>query len=673
MAAASLARQQTEEAFLDAAERLLVERRPRRRSRPAVAAGGRRQPRPRALLLRLDGGPARARARAVHRPADRAPAGDVRGARTSRSSRSGGRRCATWTPTATYQKVWFELQALAWNRPELRERVAARQRRVARGAHRGVRRAARALRDRHAARRAGLARDHVQPGVILERLSGIETGQAELLEWIDGWLEQERAMTTTEAPAPRASRPAPAIPTRRATSSATASASSRRSTATGEPTVLLLPTWSIIHSRHWKAQIPYLARHARVVTFDGRGNGSSDRPDTAEAYAEREFAADALAVMDATGTERAVLVGLSAGARWGIAARRRAPGAGRRRGRSSRPPSPFAQHPARVDARRSTSRSTRYEGWAQVQPPLLARATTRDFLEFFFGQVFTEPHSTKQIEDCVGWGLETDAGDARAHATSGRAAARPRRVARALPPDRSARCSSSTATEDAIRPHAVGEAARRGRPAARSSRSRAPGTARTRATRCASTCCCASSSRPRPAPRALDRAAAARPQARALHLLADRARPRPARRRDRARAARAPSRPRDRLARAAPGDRRARGRGRARAPGEPRCSPTSRATSSPSPPSTTCTASRRGGGWTRSWSPTSWSSTTSCARSTTTCGSATRRWEIDYYLHENPEREARRLRVAHRLRRLAADARRRRARGRSSPPTTTPR
>ena len=46
----------------------------------------------------------------------------------------------------------------------------------------------------------------------------------------------------------------------------------------GEPTVLLLPTWSIIHSRHWKMQIPYLARHCRVVTFDGRGNGRSDRP-----------------------------------------------------------------------------------------------------------------------------------------------------------------------------------------------------------------------------------------------------------------------------------------------------------------------------------------------------------------------------------------------------------
>jgi pimeloyl-ACP methyl ester carboxylesterase len=86
----------------------------------------------------------------------------------------------------------------------------------------------------------------------------------------------------------------------------------------GEPTVLLLPTWSIIHSRHWKMQIPYLARHCRVVTFDGRGNGRSDRPTEPAAYAESEFAADALAVMDATQTPRAVIVGFSMGAQRGL-------------------------------------------------------------------------------------------------------------------------------------------------------------------------------------------------------------------------------------------------------------------------------------------------------------------------------------------------------------------
>src|ERR687884_1300757 len=73
----------------------------------------------------------------------------------------------------------------------------------------------------------------------------------------------------------------------------------------GEPTVVLLPTWSIVHSRVWKMQIPYLARHARVIAFDGRGNGRSDRPEEPEAYAETEFAADALAVLDATETARA--------------------------------------------------------------------------------------------------------------------------------------------------------------------------------------------------------------------------------------------------------------------------------------------------------------------------------------------------------------------------------
>ena len=46
----------------------------------------------------------------------------------------------------------------------------------------------------------------------------------------------------------------------------------------GGPTILLLPTWTIVHKRFWKLQVPYLARHYRVVTYDGPGNGRSDRP-----------------------------------------------------------------------------------------------------------------------------------------------------------------------------------------------------------------------------------------------------------------------------------------------------------------------------------------------------------------------------------------------------------
>jgi pimeloyl-ACP methyl ester carboxylesterase len=83
----------------------------------------------------------------------------------------------------------------------------------------------------------------------------------------------------------------------------------------GAPTILFLSPWSIVHSRCWKMQIPYFARHGRVLTFDARGNGRSDRPMGPMAYDEREFAADALAVMDATDTASALLVShsLSAG------------------------------------------------------------------------------------------------------------------------------------------------------------------------------------------------------------------------------------------------------------------------------------------------------------------------------------------------------------------------
>src|SRR5215471_7607390 len=71
--------------------------------------------------------------------------------------------------------------------------------------------------------------------------------------------------------------------------------------------VVFLPTWSLLHSRIWKAQVPYFARHGfRVVTFDPRGNGRSDRPATG--YRTDDFALDTLAVMDAIGVDAAALV-----------------------------------------------------------------------------------------------------------------------------------------------------------------------------------------------------------------------------------------------------------------------------------------------------------------------------------------------------------------------------
>jgi pimeloyl-ACP methyl ester carboxylesterase/predicted glycosyltransferase len=176
----------------------------------------------------------------------------------------------------------------------------------------------------------------------------------------------------------------------------------------GEPTVLLLPTWSIIHSRQWKMQIPYLARHCRVVTFDGRGNGKSDRPAEPEAYDEREFAADAIAVLDATDTDQAVIVGFSMGAQRSLIL--------------------AADHPERVAGavfigpsypgggeplheRWEYDFDEQYdtdEGWAKFNKHFWLRDYPA-FVEFFMSRIFTEPHSTKPIEDTVGWALETDA------------------------------------------------------------------------------------------------------------------------------------------------------------------------------------------------------------------------------------------------------------------------
>ena len=165
----------------------------------------------------------------------------------------------------------------------------------------------------------------------------------------------------------------------------------------GETTILLLPTWSIIHSRFWKMQVPYLARHYRVVTFDGRGNGKSDRPTDPAAYAKEEYVADALAVLDATDTPRAALVTLSMSAQWGLLL--------------------AANHPERVAGvvfiapalPIATAHGYRMvhsfedaldtdEGWAKYNRHYWLR-DYQGFLEFFFSQCFTEPHSTKQIED----------------------------------------------------------------------------------------------------------------------------------------------------------------------------------------------------------------------------------------------------------------------------------
>jgi AcrR family transcriptional regulator len=87
-----------------------------------------------------------------------------------------------------YEKVWLELQAMGWNNPELRERLArvnAEWRRVLTEAF--------ALPHRELGLEMPLEAlvslvVTFNIGVMVERLGGIETGHDELLRWIDSWL-----------------------------------------------------------------------------------------------------------------------------------------------------------------------------------------------------------------------------------------------------------------------------------------------------------------------------------------------------------------------------------------------------------------------------------------------------------------------------------------------------
>jgi pimeloyl-ACP methyl ester carboxylesterase/predicted glycosyltransferase len=182
-----------------------------------------------------------------------------------------------------------------------------------------------------------------------------------------------------------------------------------------EPTILLMPTWTVVHKRFWKAQIAYLARHFRVVTYDGPGNGESGRPEEPERYGQAAQQGYALAVLDATGTDRAVLVGLSRAANWALGLAVEHPGRvlglmligaavaspHRATGRVTPPPvGPLP--PSRI----KDLGVDPDEHWAKYDGRYW-RAEYEDFLWFFFGKCFPERHSTKQIDDAVGWGLET--------------------------------------------------------------------------------------------------------------------------------------------------------------------------------------------------------------------------------------------------------------------------
>ncbi|MGI9667679.1 MAG: alpha/beta fold hydrolase [Acidimicrobiia bacterium] len=173
------------------------------------------------------------------------------------------------------------------------------------------------------------------------------------------------------------------------------------------PTILLIPTWEIIHARGWKFQIPYLSRHYRVVTYDPIGNGRSSRSTDPDRYTAAERVADAVAVLDATGTKTCIAVGFSLS--------------------GSIATNLTALSPDRVDGLVAVAST---HPWAVPPPDRRGIADTfgheieepsewekynlhywktdwADFTEFFMAEVHSDPHSTKGWDDGVAWAEET--------------------------------------------------------------------------------------------------------------------------------------------------------------------------------------------------------------------------------------------------------------------------
>lgn len=159
------------------------------------------------------------------------------------------------------------------------------------------------------------------------------------------------------------------------------------------PWIAFAPIFQIAHSQLLKATVPYLSRHFRVVTMDGRGNGRSDRPQGQGAYSFDHYYQDFLAVLDAAGADRLAVVGISATS---MTALRLA-----------------AEHPERV------SHVIVAGGYAQARldhPQFVERLKAESermlsdwpgYLDWFFSIVFTEPRSTKPFEDGVRYGWAT--------------------------------------------------------------------------------------------------------------------------------------------------------------------------------------------------------------------------------------------------------------------------
>jgi pimeloyl-ACP methyl ester carboxylesterase len=166
----------------------------------------------------------------------------------------------------------------------------------------------------------------------------------------------------------------------------------------GDPTVLFVPTWNLVDARVSRRQVSFLSSRATVITYDPRGAGSSDRP--LSGYDFTDHMADALAVLEDTGTERAVVVTASRGINSAVLM--------------------AASHPERIQGLVGVAPYVEFDGdadetfWQELDShegwdkfnAAYWRRDFPDFVRFFMAEVFTEPDSAATIEEIVDIALE---------------------------------------------------------------------------------------------------------------------------------------------------------------------------------------------------------------------------------------------------------------------------
>jgi pimeloyl-ACP methyl ester carboxylesterase len=155
--------------------------------------------------------------------------------------------------------------------------------------------------------------------------------------------------------------------------------------------VLFIPTWNLVDARVVGHQVTALAAHATVVTYDPRGAGASDRPE--HGYTFPLHAADAVAVMDAVGIERAAVVTASRGLNAAILL--------------------ATDQPQRVERIAAIAPYMRLEPDPEPPDPERLDDLRTDWPGFigpFMRLVFSEPDSGEVIEQMIGIGMDSTPG-----------------------------------------------------------------------------------------------------------------------------------------------------------------------------------------------------------------------------------------------------------------------